>query len=535
MQTRLLFALPALLAGCGGSSTPVAVAEPTTVAANLRGSATTAQAAGTQALFTISVRLDRWEEILRQSPIDVPPESQGYSLLNEALAEATRETRNGPAPTIESLTALDMARPVFVRFAEVNDSLTDALALLRGEGQLQVRHVIALPAADMELLAEQVRPFFSGCTATNERAFYCMQDASVDLVPRGGWLFAIIRHDESGSYTPAPSDLGLLSEDVSALTQWALVVEGAAGAIVRPRPIRGLGVQWGAWSALHALENADPSAAESMRMVAMGELVGAYLRSSPYTREIDRFALRLEGERSLAAVGDLSERGRQLWQGASTVSAPSGSSNPSLGGGVRTSVDLEALIRRVGMPFGFNDFDPPSNAMHAFQECGAACVGNAVFALLGMSHMALEASGGTVPPELPIQYDPSLPEGRIDVTVSFFSEIYLRSQISAGRWMVGVSNDEGTADAALASVASAPASTPSPMGDEASLGCLERLGRTVSMAFQMQANAATPPPIEQWRAQVDPAAACATAPDHAADRDAYLAAFAMFSTLVATP
>lgn len=518
----------ALVVGCGGSlpqpETATVVQQPVTAQA--------LSAAGDTAFLTLAVVPARLSEFVGQWTA-VQPELQALldgfatdaAVFNAWLGDATRRFREGDVSDVLDWPGLDLTRPIFFRMGEAPEELQSALAVLAG-GPSPLRHVLACPATDPVALQANFESMFTRCTLSD--GLRQCGERQVQIVHNDEWVFVV----QSEGAMPALSASDLMAP-ADPLAEWAYA-SGPVAAFVRSRRIRGAAAHLASGAAVGALAGASPESAGLMRTMAASEIVGAYLRTSPYGNDFPTMAFVVQPSPfSLSFRASLSERGVQYSQGS--VGEASREGNAESGVLIRTSFDF-ALFTAGRHPFGY-PVDPRS-MQDAMRTCGFACMIRAAFEpraylpfVLGGPSRAAALSANSE-----LEVDPSLDPGTVDVDVDASqipiardgALLSLRSRFDERSWSGGLSFDAEGATAALALARNAPdVAVPFQQdGSDSSLACLDSLGQHVTMSLAGLAQA--PDVGAQAREGVMGRAAelarCASDPVHAADRDGYLAA-----------
>lgn len=523
----LLLAFCTIALGCGGSlpqaetPTPVrSVAEPVL------------SAAGDEAAITLAVYPARLPEFVGEGTF-LEPALQ--SLVDEWAADATvfdawatdatRNYRDGEVTPVLQWPGLDLTRPIFIRIGEAPDELPSALAVLSG-GPSPLRHVVACPATDAEALRAYLESLFARCRLSDGQRL-CRQ-RQVQIVHNAEWVFVV----QNESPMPALTASDLMAPP-NALAEWA-EGQGPVFGYLRPRSIRGVAAHLGSARAAAALSEASGDSVDRMRLMAASEVVGAYLRSSPYGTEADGLAFVVHpSPLALSFRASLSEAGAHYSRTPNGEAARGG--NTETGILIRSSYALDALLA-PHHPFGYATDVRRMN--EALRSCGFACMIRAAFEPSAYLPFLLDAQGpsAALSAIAELEVDPSLEAGTLDVDADTSTVqgaragalLFIRSRIAERSWAGGISFVAEEATAALALARNAPdlALAPQAGASGASLRCLDDLGQHVTLSLSNLADA--PGSATEARPDVYLRAAelarCANDPAHAGDRDAYLAA-----------
>ncbi|MFT5356792.1 MAG: hypothetical protein ACI9KE_004018 [Polyangiales bacterium] len=523
----------ALVVGCGGSlpqpETATVVQQPVT--------AQVLSAAGDTAVLTLAVVPARLPEFVGQGTF-LQPELQALvdqfatdaAVFNAWLGDATRHFREGDLVSVLDWPGLDLTRPIFFRMGEAPDELQSALAVLAG-GLSPLRHVLACPATDPVALQANFESMFTRCTLSG--GLRQCGERQVQIVHNADWVFVV--QDEDPSPAVSASDLMAPPDP---LAEWAYA-SGPIAAFVRAPRIRGAAAHFAAGLGARAIASADPESAGLLRTMAASEIVGAYLRSSPYGSELTNMAFVLQASPlRLSFRASLSEDGAHYSQ--APVGEANRGGNAEFGVLIRTSSPVEALLGAARQPFGYPTAERAMNS--AMRSCGIACVVRGVFEPSAYLPFLLGGSSPTAALSAlaELEVAPSLDAGTFDVDVNVNSSMIpmgrdgarmsIRSRFDVRSWSGGLSFDAEGATSALVLARSAPDTDVLAQDDgrDASLACLNGLGQHVTMSLEGLAQA--PDVAAQARESVMARAAelgrCANDPVHAADRDGYLSALA---------
>ncbi|HJL03471.1 MAG TPA: hypothetical protein RMH85_13870 [Polyangiaceae bacterium LLY-WYZ-15_(1-7)] len=535
--SRLLLAL---MLGCGPATTPAPPATPVSPAPP-PATPEALRVAGDDALFTLFLRPERWEEVRASTRplLQLPLPRELHGLLaaptpaDAGRALLPRELRG----LFEELPGLDPARPVVIRIGEVGaPGLAQAVAVSRMDARSSLRHVIALPARDGAALEAALQRELAAAPGAG---------ATTALHRSHGHVFVVF------SPGGAPSTDGLVGDgpaEPTAAARHAADDAHPLAMLVRPGRAQAWSTASGASHIALALAMvADRQ--EELRLAGLADVARAHLHTESAGDELAAIGVALappetpEARAALTFVASLGERGRGLVAAGASPS-PTASGGPPSALTFRSALDLGAMRDAAGPPPSFAELGSPGRIARSFQACGYGCLVAA--ASDPFAHAALAESLGALPSArseglLASVVDPALPpgavEGRLDVAllgervgereIAALAEVVpaltLRSRVVDGAW-VGVFGGERAAERRLDDlVARARGTRPVASGareNDAARACLRRFGHAVVDGLEVF-TAAAPEERERLvaaaRAEAAPHRACAAADPTLAD------------------